>query len=70
MFFWLSHSRTSIMFFVRQTMIFHRILKGGAGIRSMVIGLGSGVGIGITYADAKRDFEELSPETPEGKNDS
>lgn len=34
---------------------------GGAGIRSMIIGLGAGTGIGITYADAKRDFEQLNP---------
>lgn len=45
----------------------HRCLgfEGGAGIRAMIVGLGSGVGIGITYADAKRDFEQLSPPKPE-----
>lgn len=36
-------------------------MTGGAGVRSMIIGLGSGIGIGITYAEAKRDFEELTP---------
>lgn len=34
---------------------------GGGGIRSAIVGLGAGFGIGTTYADAKRDFETLSP---------
>lgn len=37
-------------------------MTGGAGIRSAIVGLGSGVGIGITYSEAKRDFEQLAPE--------
>lgn len=37
------------------------LCAGGAGVRSMIMGLGSGIGIGMTYADAKRDFEELAP---------
>lgn len=42
---------------------------GGVGIRSAILGLGSGIGVGITYAEAKRDFEDLAPqEAPaEGK---
>lgn len=35
---------------------------GGAGIRSAIVGIGAGFGIGATYADAKRDFETLAPE--------
>lgn len=40
---------------------------GGVGIRSMIIGLGAGTGIGITYSEAKRDFEELAPATTEAQ---
>lgn len=29
----------------------------------MIIGLGSGIGIGMTYSDAKRDFETLSTDS-------
>lgn len=39
------------------------LLFRGAGIRSMIIGLGSGIGIGMTYSDAKRDFETLSTDS-------
>ncbi|CDF33045.1 unnamed protein product [Chondrus crispus] len=45
------------------------LLFRGVGIRSAILGLGSGIGVGITYAEAKRDFEDLAPqEAPaEGK---
>lgn len=42
---------------------------GGAGVRSMIVGLGSGTGIGITYAEARRDFEELAPRKSEAAKD-
>lgn len=29
----------------------------------MIMGLGTGTGLGITYAEAKRDFEDLSVQT-------
>lgn len=38
------------------------LLFRGAGVRSAIVGLGSGVGIGITYSEAKRDFEQLASE--------
>lgn len=42
-------------------------LTGGPGIRSMIIGFGSGCGVGVTYAEAKREFEELAP-PPQAKS--
>jgi hypothetical protein len=31
-------------------------------MRSAIIGLGAGTGIGSTYADTKRDFEKMAGE--------
>lgn len=35
------------------------LLFRGAGVRAAMIGLGAGTGIGMTYADTKREFEVL-----------
>lgn len=36
------------------------LLFRGAGVRAAIIGVGAGTGIGMTYADTKRDFETLA----------
>lgn len=37
------------------------LLFRGVGFRSLVLGIGLGTGLGMTYAETRRDFERLSP---------
>lgn len=34
---------------------------GGVGMRSAIVGIGAGIGAGMTYSDTKREFERLVP---------
>lgn len=43
------------------------LLFRGAGVRSAIVGVGGGIGIGITYAEAKRDFEQLAVNSASSK---